>query len=135
MPSLIAAPLDFTQLPRRHSIVAALLSVHLLLICTRELCNCSLVSKLEALTVLGLHRFGNSRTTVLLAVVYIRLAMVIQVFSGPGDSILKTATLDLVELPWRRIPVVAALLSKLRKHSLNTQCIGWQDASGSQKKD
>jgi len=68
------------------------------------------VSAPEGGTVLIALGFGYWRMPELIAILYVRFAMIFEVFSGSRDSIVKATTADFVVVVWRGLPCLSAVL-------------------------
>ncbi len=63
-----------------------------------------LIAALEAFPVICTRALRNVWVPIFFAIVHIRPAMVIEVFAGTFNTIVKALALNLAELLWRRVP-------------------------------
>jgi hypothetical protein len=80
-----------------------------------------LVTAAESLTILAAKAAGYVRMAELLAILYIRTAMVTEVLAGSFDAVMKTTALNILEFLRRNVPLVVAILTV----SGRRRSLGW----------
>jgi hypothetical protein len=80
-----------------------------------------LVTAAEALAILATKAAGYVRMAELLAILYIRTAVVTEVLAGSFDAVMKTTALNIAEFLRRSVPLFVAILTV----SGRRRSLGW----------
>ncbi len=94
---------------------------------TIDMLNAHLVSAPEALPIVVPQVTRHIRMAKLIAIVHIRRPMILEVLAGALDAIMKSAALDILKLPWRRLPRLrwTFLIPRRRRWRPLCECSGY----------